>query len=56
MEFICRCIAAGYRRQQKYKEEVDFLGQVIRDYEYYVFNSTLRQALRFLEKSGDSFE
>lgn len=50
-EFICRCVAVGYRRQQKYKEEVDFLIQLKRDFEYYNFDSTIRQAMRLLEKS-----
>lgn len=49
-EFICRCIAAGYRRQNKYEEEVDFLVQIKRDFEYYDFDNTLRQAIKLQKK------
>lgn len=50
-EFVCRCVAVGYRRQQKYKEEVDFLIQLKCDFEYYNFDSTIRQAMKLLEES-----
>ena len=52
-EWICKCIAAGYRIQQRYREEIDFLIQLKRDFEYYNFDSTIRQAMKLLEKSED---
>ncbi len=55
-EFICRCIAAGYRQRKEYKKEIDFLVEVERDFEHYAFDGTLRRALRLLEKTGESYQ
>lgn len=49
-EFICKCIAAAYRRQQRYEDEVDFLIQLKQDFEYYDFDSTIRKALSLLDE------